>query len=66
MERFTLEDLDADSVRVIHNELPRFTMTFHLGGHDPLVPIDTVSEEAAAALQKAAIAFFDEDQQDQR
>jgi hypothetical protein len=65
MEGFTLEHLDADAVKVSHNDASRRTMT-PPGCHDPLIPIDPVAEKAAAALQRAAITFFDEDQQEQR
>ena len=45
------------------NEAPLFTMTFRPGGHRRLVPTNPVGEKAAAALQRAAIAFFELDQQ---
>ena len=62
MERFTLEHLYADAAKVSHNDASRCTMT-PPGSHDALVLIDPVGEKAAAALQRAAIAFFDEDEE---
>jgi hypothetical protein len=61
MARLTRKKLPNHSVRVTHREAPRFTMTFYPGGHDALVPIGLAADETAAALQRAAIAFFHED-----
>ena len=65
IQRFTLEHLDVDSVRVMQNGGSNSTMT-RPGTHDPTVRIDPVAEKTAAALQRTAIAFFNEDQHERR
>ena len=51
-----LPGAEADKVTVVHAETPRFTMTFHPGGHNPLVPVDPIAEAAAPELHRAAIS----------